>query len=60
MSKMKTNEIDRIAQFQNIINKYERDWASEIAEKKGDPDGADEILRRLHEERRQDAPKRDK
>ena len=50
MSKIRTNDIDRIAQLQNIINKYERDWVSEMAE--GDPDAEEKILRKLHEERR--------
>ena len=58
MSKIRTNEIDRIAQLQNIIKKYERDWVSEIAE--GNPDAEEKILRRLHEERRPKSSKRDK
>ena len=58
MSKIRTNEIDRIAQLQNIIKKYERSWVSEMAE--GDPDAEEKILRRLHKERRPKSSKRDK
>jgi len=58
MSKIKPNKIDQIAQLQNIINKYERNWVNEMA--KGDPNEKEKILRRLHQEGRSGSSKRNK